>query len=156
RYLETLSPYARQYMPQLPRPAADGVSGLPPSVALEQRTARAGANSTVATVTEVAHYLRILWARSGTLHCPQCKIPIAARSPAALAAHIGEHFGKKTMIKLLAPAVRGRKGHYRELFERAQKEGTKEARVDGKFVVLKPGMKLARYQEHDVDLVISD
>src|SRR5690606_7506105 len=79
RYLETLSPYARQYLPQLPRPAVDRVVGVPPTVSVEQRITRGGANSTVATVTEVAHYLRLLWARAGLLHCTECGVPIAAR-----------------------------------------------------------------------------
>jgi excinuclease ABC subunit A len=86
RYLETLSPYARQYMPQLPRPSVDQVVGVPPSVSLEQRMTRAGANSTVATVTEVSHYLRLIWARIGVLHCVDCEVPIAAR-PASLLVH---------------------------------------------------------------------
>ncbi|MBW2546842.1 MAG: excinuclease ABC subunit UvrA, partial [Deltaproteobacteria bacterium] len=95
RYLETLSPYARQYMPQLPRPAVDQVVGVPPSVSLEQRMTRAGANSTVATVTEVSHYLRLIWARIGVLHCVDCEVPIAARPATQLVHDVKRRFGSK-------------------------------------------------------------
>jgi len=153
RYLETLSPYARQYMPQLPRPAVDQVVGVPPSVSLEQRMTRAGANSTVATVTEVSHYLRLIWARIGVLHCVDCKVPIAARPASQLIGNIQRRFGAKT-VTMLAPLVRGRKGIHRELLKKAMKDGFTEARIDGKLQALEPGMKLDRYTEHDVELVV--
>jgi excinuclease ABC subunit A len=154
RYLETLSPYARQYMPQLPRPSVDQVVGVPPSVSLEQRLTRAGANSTVATVTEVSHYLRLIWARIGVLHCVDCEVPIAARAAAQLVRDVKRRFGAKR-VTLLAPVVRGRKGIHRELLDKARKDGYNEARVDGEICKLEPGMKLDRYIEHDVDLVVS-
>jgi excinuclease ABC subunit A len=153
RYLETLSPYARQYMPQLPRPSVDQVIGVPPSVSLEQRLTRAGANSTVATVTEVSHYLRLIWARIGVLHCTDCEVPIAARPAPQLARDIKRRFGTKK-VTLLAPVVRGRKGIHRELLAKAQKDGFTEARIDGEIQKLEPGMKLDRYIEHDVELVV--
>ncbi len=153
RYLETLSPYARQYMPQLPRPSVDQVVGVPPSVSLEQRLTRAGANSTVATVTEVSHYLRLIWARIGVLHCVDCEVPIAARPPAQLARDLRRRFGSKKLV-LLAPVVRGRKGIHRELLKKAAKDGFSEARIDGKIQRIEPGMKLDRYVEHDVELVV--
>ena len=154
RYLETLSPYARQYMPQLPRPAVDQVIGVPPAVSLEQRVTRAGANSTVATVTEVSHYLRLLWARVGTIYCLDCDVPIAPRSLKQLARDAAKQFGSRAKVTLLSPVVRGRKGIHRDLLNKAQKDGITEARIDGEWVNLKPGMKLDRYVEHDVDLVI--
>ncbi|RLB49635.1 MAG: hypothetical protein DRH23_06180 [Deltaproteobacteria bacterium] len=153
RYLETLSPYARQYMPQLPRPAVDQVVGVPPSVSLEQRMTRAGANSTVATVTEVSHYLRLIWARIGVLHCVDCEVPIAARPATQLVHDVKRRFGSKKLT-LLAPVVRGRKGIHRELFKKAMKDGFIEARIDGELQTLEPGMKLDRYIEHDVELVV--
>jgi excinuclease ABC subunit A len=153
RYLETLSPYARQYMPQLPRPSVDQVVGVPPSVSLEQRLTRAGANSTVATVTEVSHYLRLIWARIGVLHCVDCEVPIAARPAAQLVRDLKRRFGTKK-VTLLAPVVRGRKGIHRELFKKAMKDGFTEARIDGELQTLVPGMKLDRYTEHDVELVV--
>ncbi|MBW2508546.1 MAG: ATP-binding cassette domain-containing protein, partial [Deltaproteobacteria bacterium] len=153
RYLETLSPYARQYMPQLPRPAVDQVIGVPPSVSLEQRLTRAGANSTVATVTEVSHYLRLIWARVGVLHCIDCAVPITARPAAQLARDVARRFGARK-VTLLAPVVRGRKGIHRELLAKARKDGFSEARIDGTILPLETGMKLDRYMEHDVELVV--
>ena len=153
RYLETLSPYARQYMPQLPRPSVDQVVGVPPSVSLEQRMTRAGANSTVATVTEVSHYLRLIWARIGVLHCVDCEVPIAARPASQLVHDVARRFGAKK-VALLAPVVRGRKGIHRELLKKAMKDGFTEARIDGTLQPLEAGMKLDRYTEHDVELVV--
>jgi excinuclease ABC subunit A len=155
RYLETLSPYARQFLPQLPRPNVDRVTGLPPSVSLEQRVTRGGGNSTVATVTEIAHYLRLLYARAGLLHCPDCGVPIAPRQPSALAADVRQQHRADAEALVLAPVVRGRKGHHGPVFVRAAKEGIREARVDGELVAVKRTLKLARFKEHDVDLVVA-
>ncbi|MDH3729089.1 MAG: ATP-binding cassette domain-containing protein, partial [Myxococcales bacterium] len=153
RYLETLSPYARQYMPQLPRPSVDQVLGVPPCVSLEQRLTRAGANSTVATVTEVSHYLRLIWARIGVLHCVDCEVPIAARPVSELVRDVRKAFAGKT-VTILAPVVRGRKGIHRELFAKAQRDGFTEARIDGQLKTLVSGMKVDRYIEHDIELVV--
>ncbi|MBX7192532.1 MAG: ATP-binding cassette domain-containing protein [Sandaracinaceae bacterium] len=155
RYLETLSPYARQYLPQLPRPDVDRVTGVPPTVALEQRVTRGGSTSTVATVTEVAHYLRLLWARAGLLHCPRCDVPIAARAPALLTEDALRRFGGKREIAVLAPVVRGRKGHYREQIEGWRKQGFVEARVDGALRTLEAGASLARFVEHEIELLVA-
>ncbi len=154
RYLETLSPYARQYMPQLPRAAVDRVLGIPPSVSLEQRITRGGITSTVATVTEVAHYLRLLYARAGTLHCPDCKVPIEPRPAAALVEEVPRAATKRASVTVLAPVVRGRKGTHKDVFAKARKEGVVEARVDGALVPIAKDPKLERYKEHDVDLVL--
>ncbi|MEO8874483.1 MAG: excinuclease ABC subunit A, partial [Polyangiaceae bacterium] len=109
RFMETLTPYARQFLPTLPRPDVDKVTGVPPSIALEQRISRAGANSTVATVTEVAHYLRLLYAKAGELHCPKCDAIVAPLSGDDLYERLQNQRGKKTIY---APAVRARKGTY--------------------------------------------
>ncbi|MCB9591490.1 MAG: excinuclease ABC subunit UvrA [Sandaracinaceae bacterium] len=154
RYLETLSAYARQYMPQLPRPDVDRVTGVPPTVSLEQRTTRGGANSTVATVTEAAHYLRLLWARAGTPRCPEHGLPIAARTCASIAEALGEEHGSR-VIRVLAPVVKGRKGLHRDLLTKAKRDGLTEARIDGELVEIEDGMALARFVEHDVDLVVA-
>ncbi|MBX3270101.1 MAG: excinuclease ABC subunit UvrA [Sandaracinaceae bacterium] len=154
RYLETLSAYARQYMPQLPRPDVDRVAGVPPAISLEQRTTRGGANSTVATVTEAAHYLRLLWARAGTPRCPEHGLPIAARTCVSIAAELAERHGARA-VRVLAPVVRGKKGLHRELLGRARKDGVAEARIDGALTPLTPGMALARFVEHDVELVVA-
>jgi excinuclease ABC subunit A len=153
RYLETLSPYARQYMPKLPRPTVDRVVGVPPSVALEQRIHRSGSNSTVATITEVAHYLRVLYARAGDLHCPDCGVAIAARAPEALAVDLRSQYAGQRLV-VLAPVVRGRKGLHREILGKAHESGIARARIDGRMVEIEPGMSLARQREHDIDLVV--
>ena len=153
RYLETLSPYVRQYLKQLPRPAVDRVIGAPPSVSLEQRSTGGAKNSTVATVTEVAHYLRLLFARAGLLHCPTCAVPIAPRAPAALAEQAAAEFGRAD-VSVLGPVVRGRKGAHRELLARARRDGYAQARIDGKLQELTPGLSLDRFKEHDVELLV--
>ncbi|HEX2677678.1 MAG TPA: excinuclease ABC subunit A, partial [Polyangiales bacterium] len=153
RYLETLSPYVRQYLKQLPRPAVDRVLGTPPGVSLEQRSTGGAKNSTVATVTEVAHYLRVVFARAGLLHCPKCAVPIAPRSPEALAEDARQHFGKAD-VTLLAPVVRSRKGAHKDILTRARADGYTSARIDGRVVEITPRMSLDRYKEHDVELLI--
>ena len=150
RFLETLTPYARQFLPTLPRPDVDRVTGVPPSIALEQRTTRAGATSTVATVTEVAHYLRLLFAKLGVPHCPACEVPIAPLSPDALFAQLGALRGPRT---LLAPAVRARKGTYLDVFAAAARAGLATAWVDGKLASTDAPPRLQKTKEHDIDLV---
>ncbi len=152
RFLETLTPYARQFLPTMPRPNVDRVTGIPPAIALEQRTARAGASSTVATVTEVAHYLRLLYAKVGTPHCPDHEEPIARTTPAAVRASVARVRGRH---RLLAPVVRARKGTYLEVFSAAQRAGIAEAFCDGKLVSTDDPPKLKKSVEHDIDLVIA-
>ena len=151
RFMETLTPYARQFLPTLPRPDVDKVTGVPPSIALEQRISRAGANSTVATVTEVAHYLRLLYAKAGELHCPKCDAIVAPLSGDDLYARLLEQRGKKTIY---APAVRARKGTYLDLFVAAARAGVKTARVDGNIVAIAPPPKLVKAKEHTIDLIV--
>src|SRR5205823_6647419 len=124
RFLETLTPYARQFLPTMPRPDVDRVTGVPPSIALEQRTTRAGVNSTVATVTEVSHYLRLMFAKLGERHCPTCDSPIAALDVETILADLKSKRGSFT---LLAPAVQARKGTYLDLFTSAARAGIEEA-----------------------------
>jgi excinuclease ABC subunit A len=131
RFLETLSPYARQYLPSLGRADVDRVVGIPPAISLEQRTARAGAMSTVATVTEVAHYLRLLYAKVATPFCPKCDLPIGARSPEAIVEELGTHYPPNANLSIFAPVVRARKGLHGEVIERARKSGVEQVRVDG-------------------------
>ena len=153
RFLETLTPFARQYLPTLPRPDADSVAGVPPSVALEQRTARAGPKSTVATVTEVAHYLRLLYAKLGVPYCPVHEVPIERVSVGQLAQLARQGRG---WAALLAPAVVARKGTYLDLFSAAARAGILQAYCDGELVSTDAPPRLARNREHDVDLVIAD
>ncbi len=153
RFMETLSPYARQFLPQLPRPDVDYVGGVPPAIALSQRISRAGANSTVATVTEVAHYLRLLYAKVGVPYCPTCDEPAQATSVEALTSLFAQ-LGTAPHT-LYAAAVRGRKGTYLEVFQAASKAGLVEARVDGKLVSVDPPPRLLKTAEHHIDLVVA-
>lgn len=153
RFLETLTPYARQFLPTMPRPDVDSVTGVPPSIALEQRTARAGGKSTVATVTEVAHYLRLLYAKLGVAHCPTHDTPILRTTPAAIFAKVRASKGK---VALLAPAVQARKGTYLDVFSAAARDGIDSAYADGKRVSTDDPPRLVRTQEHTIDLLIRD
>ncbi len=151
RFMETLTPYARQFLPTLPRPDVDAVWGVPPSIALEQRTTRGGANSTVATVTEIAHYLRLLYAKVGELHCPKCDAVVEEVRPDAIYEGIQRASG---MLTLYAPAVRARKGTYLDLFTAASRAGIQAARVDGAIVAVDPPPRLAKAKEHTIDLIV--
>ncbi|ATB31765.1 excinuclease ABC subunit UvrA [Melittangium boletus] len=151
RFLETLTPYARQFLPTMPRPDVERIGSLPPSVALEQRTSRAGGTSTVATVTEVAHYLRLLFAKLGQPHCPNDGEPIASTTPEAMYAQLIAMKGEGT---LLAPAVRARKGTYLDVFTAAARAGIEKAIADGKEVFNDRPPQLVKSREHDIDLVM--
>ncbi|MBX3188118.1 MAG: excinuclease ABC subunit UvrA, partial [Labilithrix sp.] len=153
RFMETLTPYARQFLPTLPRPDVDLVTGVPPSIALEQRTSRAGANSTVATVTEIAHYLRLLYAKVGELHCPDCGAPVTPSSPDELFARVRSTRASSKWT-VYAPAVRARKGTYLDLFTNAARAGVTSARVDGAIVAIDPPPRLAKAKEHTIDLIV--
>ncbi|MGC4064238.1 MAG: ATP-binding cassette domain-containing protein [Polyangiaceae bacterium] len=154
RFFETLTPYARQFLPTLPRPNVDAVRGVPPTIALEQRTSRAGGGSTVATITEVAHFLRLLYAKIGVPHCPTHDVPIAALSlPSVLEAIRAL---PKRKLALLAPVVRARKGTYLDVFASAAKAGIAKAYCDGELVETDNPPKLKRSVEHDIDLVVVD
>ncbi|MBW2367383.1 MAG: excinuclease ABC subunit UvrA, partial [Deltaproteobacteria bacterium] len=153
RYLESLTPYVRQYVGVLERPDVDFVTGLPPSVAIEQRISHAGRRSTVATLTEVYHFLRLMFAKLGTPHCMACERPLETQSRASLVDAIGlRHSASNAMI--LAPQVYGRKGYHKDLLAGAFKKGIRRARIDGKIVTLKNGMSLSRYHPHNIEFVM--
>ena len=151
RFLETLTPYARQFLPTLPRPDVDRVTGVPPSIALEQRTTRAGSSSTVSTVTEVAHYLRLLYAKVGEARCPKCDVPIASRGADETYRAIREIPGSAT---LLAPAVVARKGTYLDVFTSAARAGIARAIADGEECSTDKPPRLDKRKEHSIDLVV--
>jgi excinuclease ABC subunit A len=155
RYIDTLSPYARQFIEPLRKPDVDRIEGIPPSVAIEQRTTRGTAKTTVATLTEVWHYLRLLYARVGVPHCPTCDRALKGGSPARIAEEVAERFAGE-QVRFLAPVVRGRKGFHREVFERLAKEGVKAARVDGRFVRTQATPALSRFREHDIEAVVAE
>jgi excinuclease ABC subunit A len=153
RYLESLAPYVRQYMKILERPEVDLVTGLAPTVAIEQRTSYASRRSTVATLTEIYHYLRLLYSKLGTQHCPGCGRRLMAQNRSAIVEQIRRRYPQKAAT-VLAPKVFGRKGFHKEVISGALKKGIKKARIDGKITVLKEGMSLSRYHEHNIDLVM--
>jgi excinuclease ABC subunit A len=152
RFLETLTPYARRFLPTLPRPDIDAIYGVPPSIALEQRTARIGARSTVATVTEVAHYLRLAFAKLGSVTCPDHNIPIERRTLDGLYEEVRKEAGRGD---LWAPVVSARKGSYLEVFSAAERANIQLAVADGKIVHTSEPPRLARTKEHTISLVLA-
>lgn len=155
RYLDTLSPHARQFVKQLEKPAVDRIDGLPPAIAIEQRTTRGGANSTVATMTEIWHLLRLLFAKIGERHCHICRRKLRAASPEKLADEILAKFeGRK--VALLATVIRGRKGFHSEVFTKLTKWGVARARVDGEWKRVAPGIQLDRYREHTIEAMVAE
>lgn len=157
RYIDTLSPYARQFIQQLEKPEVDRIEGIPPAIAIEQRTTQGGSKTSVATLTEIWHFLRLLFARLGAQHCHRCGKRLAKGSPSRIQTEIAALAKKRgqSPFLLLAPIVSGRKGHYREHLAKLRKQGIVQARIDGKIVELVPGLQLDRYREHDIDAVIS-
>jgi excinuclease ABC subunit A len=153
RYLESLAPYVRQYMKVLERPDVDLVTGLSPTVAIEQRISHASRRSTVATLTEIYHFLRLLFSKVGTQHCPVCDRPLEARRPSAIQEEIRQRYTGKR-VRILAPKVAGRKGFHKDVLADALKKGYTEARIDGGFTRIAPGMALSRYQEHTIEVVV--
>ena len=153
RFLETLSPYARQYVRELPRPHVESVTGLPPSICLEQRRTPGGGASTVASLTEVGHFLRVAWARAGTLHCPDHGLPIVPRSRAEILGDLRTRFTEEG-VEIYARVVRGKKGVHKRLIEAAWKAGIEHARIDGERVRLEDEPVLDRYALHDVELLL--
>ncbi len=153
RYLESVSAFARQYVVPLPRPDIDQLSGIPPAVALSQRLAQAGPKSTVATVTEVYHFLRLLFARAGLPHCLRCGTAIEALSADGIARRVARDFAGRS-IGFFAPLVRRRKGVYRSLFRLLQRGGIREVRVDGEIHSTESVPALDRYRDHDVEALV--
>lgn len=155
RYLESLNAYARQFVQPAARPDIDAVFGIPPTVAIEQRTSRGGRKSTVGTLTEIHHFLRLLFVKVGTQTCPDCQIAIEPQSTESIMATLfSRHRGKR--IGLLAPLVVNRKGIYQDLAKWANSKGHTHLRVDGQFVTTAPFPKLDRFKEHNIELPIGD
>ena len=153
RYMESFAAYARQFMGDLERPDVDRITGLSPVISIEQKTTNRNPRSTVGTVTEVYDFMRLLFARIGEAYSYETGKKMSRFSEEEIVAHIYEHFaGKKIM--LLAPVVRGRKGHYRELFEQLRKQGYLKVRIDGEVTDLKERMQLDRYKIHEIELVV--
>jgi len=153
RFLDSMSPYARQFVEQLEKPDVDLVSGLPPTVAIEQRVTRGGGKSTVATVTEIYHFLRLLFAKTGTQFCPDCDLPVEKQSAASIVKQI-ETAAKRAPLKVLAPLVKARKGFHSDVARWAEYQGFDTLYVDGKLVPVAQFRKLERFKEHTIDVVV--
>ena len=153
RYMESFAAYARQFMGDLDRPDVDKITGLSPVISIEQKTTNRNPRSTVGTVTEVYDFMRLLYARVAEAFSYNTGKKMQKFSEEEIVGHIEQNFaGRKIM--LLAPIVRGRKGHYRELFEQLRKQGYLKVRVDGEVMDLKERMQLDRYKIHDIELVV--
>jgi excinuclease ABC subunit A len=153
RFLDSMSPYARQFVEQLEKPDVDLVTGLPPSVAIEQRVTRGGGKSTVATVTEVYHFLRLLFAKTGTQFCPDCDLSVEKQSVGAIVKQV-ETAVKRGVLKVLAPLVKARKGFHTDVARWAERQGFDTLYVDGILVPISHFRKLERFKEHTIDVVV--
>ena len=172
RFMESMSAYARQFVEQMSRAEVDELSGIAPTVAIEQRVTKGTRKSTVATITEVAQYLRLLYARIGVQHSPTSGEPVVSQSEATLhkrlktllqeqakkykPATTNKKRGSRDPLLLCAPLIRGRKGHHEPIANWARDRGYGTLRIDGRFVSLRDFKKLDRYREHDIDLVVAD
>ena len=155
RYLESLNAYARQFVQPARRPDVDGVYGVPPTVAIEQRTSRGGRKSTVATLTEIYPFLRLLFVKLGTQFCPDCNVPIQPQSPEAILQRLlRDHRGRR--IGIYAPLVTARKGYYTDLAAWASAKGFTHLRVDGTLTPTVPWPRLDRFIEHTIELPIGE
>ena len=153
RYMNTLSPYAKHFMGVLEKPQVESISGLSPVIAIEQKTTGTNPRSTVGTITEISDFLRLLYARASTAYSPVTGKPMVRYTDAQIVDLILKEFhGRKCL--LLAPLVRGRKGHYRELFEQLRKKGYLQVRVDGEIEDLGPMEAVDRYKPHFIELVV--
>ena len=153
RYVESLSAYARQFLGLMEKPDVDGIDGLSPAISIEQKTVSRNPRSTVGTVTEIYDYLRLLWARVGVPHCPECGEPVVRQSPSQIVSRLLE-LEEGTRLEILAPLVRGRKGEFKDLFQQARKEGFVRVRVDGETHDLAHPPSLNRYENHDIAVVV--
>src|SRR6267154_1143254 len=154
RFLDSMNVYARQFVEQLSRPDVDLITGIPPTVSIEQRNSRGGGKSTVATVTEIYHFIRLLFARLGTQYCRDYQLPVEAQTRDQLGRRLKAEMKKRGDLLLLAPVVRNRKGFHTDVAEWAAKHGHTEVRADGKINRTSERLRLDRFREHDVEIVV--
>lgn len=153
RYIETFSAYARQFLGGLERPDVDKIDGLSPVIAIEQKTTSKSPRSTVGTITEIYDFLRLLFARAADAYSYNTGEKMVSYSDSQIKELILEEYRDKRIV-VLAPVIKSRKGHYRELFEQISKQGFVKVRVDGELVDLEKGMRVDRYKNHDIEIVI--
>ena len=153
RYIETFSAYARQFLGSLERPDVDKIDGLSPVIAIEQKTTNRSPRSTVGTITEIYDFVRLLFSRVSDAHSYETNKKMVSYNEHQIKKLIVEKFINQK-ISILAPVVKSRKGHYRDLFEKISKKGFLKVRVEGVMMNIVPGMKLDRYKIHDIEIVV--
>src|SRR5437016_6980948 len=153
RYVETLSPYARQFLDQMERPEVDSIDGLSPAISIEQKTTSRSPRSTVGTITEIYDYLRVLYSAIGVPHCPECGIEISRQSAEQILQQIMA-LKQEDRVMILAPIVRGRKGEYKKDLEKLARQGFVRARIDGTLRSLDEEIPLDRRKNHTIEVVV--
>src|SRR5579884_3021079 len=153
RYVETLSPYARQFLDQMERPEVDSIDGLSPAISIEQKTTSRSPRSTVGTITEIYDYLRVLYSSIGAPHCPSCGIEISRQTTDQILQQVLA-LGQNNRIMVLAPIVRGRKGEYKKDLEKLARQGFVRARIDGVLRSLEEEIPLDRRKNHTIEVVV--
>src|SRR5580704_18054766 len=153
RYVESLSSYARQFLGQMPKPEVDSVTGLAPSISIQQKAGGRNPRSTVGTITEIYDYLRVLLARVGTGFCAKCGRQITAQTVEQIIEHVAR-IPTGTRMQLLAPVIQGQKGEYQDLFDDLRRQGFLRARVDGRVVQLSDNLRLDRQMRHTIEVVV--
>ena len=153
RYMESLSSYARQFLGQMEKPDVESIEGLPPAISIDQKTTNRNPRSTVGTVTEIYDYFRLLYARIGVPHCPNCGREIRRQSVDQMVDQIMT-LPERTRIQLLAPVVRGRKGRHEKTFEQAKKSGYVRVMVDGNQYELTEKIELDKNQKHNIEIIV--
>ena len=153
RYVESLSAYARQFLGQMEKPDVDFIEGLSPAISIDQKSRSHNPRSTVGTVTEIYDYLRLLYARIGHPHCPECGRPISQQSAQQITDAIMA-FSDGTKVQIMAPVVRGRKGEYKKTFEEIRQEGFTRVRVDGVVRTLYEEIELVKQKKHTIEIVV--
>src|SRR6202521_2814281 len=153
RYVETLSPYARQFLDQMERPEVDSIDGLSPAISIEQKTTNRSPRSTVGTITEIYDYLRVLYSSIGVPHCPECGIEISRQSTEQILQQVLA-LKSDERVMILAPVVRGRKGEYKKDLEKLARQGFVRARIDGVLRSLDEDVPLDRRKNHTIEVVI--
>jgi len=155
RYIACLSAYARQYIEQMEKPEMESIEGISPSISIDQRTISSNPRSTVGTVTEIYDFLRLLFARVGSPHCPRCGRKVSSQTPQQILKRIFDSSsGEK--VKILSPVVKGRKGEYQRLFEKLRKKGFLRFRVDGQFREVEEEILLKKTKKHNIDILIDE
>ncbi len=153
RYVESLSSYARMFLGQMDKPDVDYIEGLSPAISIDQKTTSKNPRSTVGTVTEIYDYMRLLWARTGTPHCPKCGKEIRRQTIDQIVDRI-ESLGEGTRFLILSPVIRGKKGEHKKVFEDARKQGFVRVRADGIQYDLTEEIKLEKNKKHTIELIV--